>query len=65
MFGSGLGLAWMGLVESDWRAIRSAALLYTNYVAPEEVGWTVGHFWFGRRFLLGESRGAPASLVAG
>jgi len=38
-------LAWMGLVDSDRRAIRSAALLYTNYVAPEEVGWTVGHFW--------------------
>jgi peptidoglycan/LPS O-acetylase OafA/YrhL len=37
-------LAWIGVVDCDRRAIRSAVLLYTNYLG-DEAGWTVGHFW--------------------
>jgi peptidoglycan/LPS O-acetylase OafA/YrhL len=38
-------LARIGVVvDCDRRAIRSAALLYTNYLG-DDAGWTVGHFW--------------------
>jgi peptidoglycan/LPS O-acetylase OafA/YrhL len=44
-----LAVLWLltltGLVECTTSSIRSALLLYTNYIDVGSLGWRAGHFW--------------------